>query len=140
MRASITDKYYRKAYWQRRPYWVARYLDGREVPEYDCDWSLLPRANLVQLRLYCPDGNIGVVNGDRDRLFTFGVGESRSDGRHIAQARVIGTVIDTLGNCDCCTWEWPGKYVEFKDVWRGGIERYGPISLKLDYNIIQVPH
>ena len=104
----------------RRSWWVARYRDGKEVAEYSgIDWAELPKTGLVQLRLHCPDGMVGVVGNSvdaSDRLFQFKIAQAQAGiggggaGR-MTLAQVIGIVNDTAGNCTLWAWEWPGRMV-----------------------------
>lgn len=44
-----------------KSFWAARYHAGDEVWECDYDWSLMPRQGLIEVRLHCPDGSVGVL-------------------------------------------------------------------------------
>lgn len=46
---------------RNRSFWAARYYAGDEVWEHECDWSEIPRSGLVEVRLHCPNGQIGVL-------------------------------------------------------------------------------
>lgn len=125
-----------------RSLWVARFSDGREVGEWEVDWAELPRKGLQELRLYCPNGELGTLTaiGDgSDRLFQFKHGMATSLGEQAVRAHVIGLIHSLDGTCQCYAWEWPGRLVRFRDRWQGGISRYGPVAVHLNKNVIGVP-
>ncbi len=119
-----------------RPFWQARYHDGREVSEWEVDWSLLPRRGLVAVRLVCPDGAVGVLGNSvdaSDRLLQFKVGFADVSldgpgGGMTTSAQVIGMLKDTSGTVQCWAWETnPGRLVgPFLDNWFDF--RYGAVG------------
>lgn len=107
-----------------RAYWRVRYRDGRIVNEWDgCDWSLLPRAGMIAVRLYCPNGQIAELGNSvdaSDRLFQL-KGATLAAGRGSrTDFQLIGIVTGTDGQCQCVSWEYnPGRLVKFNDnVWQ----------------------
>lgn len=122
-----------------RSLWQVRYHDGKEISEWETDWSLLPRRGLVAVRLVCPDGMVGVLGNSvdaSDRLFQMkiayaDVAMSGPGGGKSVTAQVIGMLKDTSGTVQCWAWETvPGRLVgPFLDNWfdfrYGGV---GPLS------------
>jgi hypothetical protein len=121
-------------------YWVARYHDRPDVHEWECDWSLVPRQGLVELRLHCPiagPNNVGVVSNSvdaSDRLFQFKIAEARvgvgagGSGRGTL-AQVIGLVHGLDGEATCWAWEYTTRrLVRFEDNVAPGRWRYGLVG------------
>jgi hypothetical protein len=87
MLAAVRDRLEQSpAYWNARyrlkgqSYWAARFRDGTEVYEWQVDWSLLPRRGLIEVRLHCPNGQVGVLGNTldlSDRAFQYKEAELR---------------------------------------------------------------
>lgn len=97
-----------------RAWWVVRYRDGDEIAEWSgTDWSLLPRKSLLEVRLYCPDGQVAVLGNSEDasdRLFQFKtatatVGADRGTSRTTEQ-QIIGRLDGTDGQCTAFAWDY----------------------------------
>lgn len=91
----------------QRPWWTAKYLTGKTTPEWQCDWSALPKLGLQSLRLYCPNGQIAEL-GSTDatwRLFQYKVGVVTHDGGRATLAYVIGHITANDGACQYAAWE-----------------------------------
>jgi hypothetical protein len=119
-----------------RAWWVARYRDGREVGEWECDWTRLRRQGLVELRLHCPNGQVAVLGNSAEageRLFQFKIARL-AIGARLVEAQVIGLVRDTAGACVLWAWETePRRLVgPLLDRWTGrGLERYGGVATRV---------
>src|SRR5581483_549167 len=78
-------------------YWIALYTDRDPIYEWDCEWYDLPRAGLKELRIVCPNGQVGVLGkaggGDRVLQFKDAVAASEPIGRRTL-AHVIGMLED----------------------------------------------
>lgn len=101
-----------------RPWWQARYLDGKVVSEWDTipnlilrngsrsRWEELSRVGLRGLALICPDGQYAALEAKRDyALFQFKVGGFQLGRGNYCNAQVIGVVEGDNGECSCFAWE-----------------------------------
>jgi hypothetical protein len=121
-----------------RSWWQCRYRDGRVIAEWDqgADWSLIPRKGLIECRLLCPNGQIGVLGNSIEagsRLFQFKVAEARvgvgGSGGRGTLAQVIGIVHGLDGEATCWAWEYTTrKLVRFEDNVAPGRWRYGLVG------------
>ena len=110
-----------------RPWWQARYRDGRILSEWERDWLDLPSTGLIALRLVCPNGQVGQVGNDTDaggRCFQFKIGLAGVGLGRRTEAHVIGI---RHGENDCTLFAWEaGRGVlvgPIADVFHG--MRYG---------------
>lgn len=118
-------------------FWVARYRDRADIHEWECDWSLIPRKGLIEVRLVCPNGQVGVLGNSveaGDRLFQFKIAEARvgvgagGSGRGTL-AQVIGLVHGLDGEATCWAWEYTTRrLVRFEDNVAPGRWRYGLVG------------
>lgn len=91
----------------RRPYWVLRYMGGRTLAEWDCDWSHAPAARRQSVRLYCPNGEVAELGNTENatgRLFQFKVAELVGGDRGTL-AHVVGIVDKPDGRCRYAAWD-----------------------------------
>jgi hypothetical protein len=137
-----------------RPWWQARYRDGRVISEWDTlprlavaalpgqlaalgprsQWEQLAKVGMIGARLLCPDGTAGEVEARRDHaIFQFKVGQLRINvpRPHLCEAQVIGVVTNDAGDCDCVSWEMrERRLVHFQDnVHRFAYRGVGPLGL-----------
>lgn len=94
-----------------RPFWQARYRDGRIVSEWERDWLDLSRKGLVALRLVCPNGQVGQVGNDEDaagRLFQFKVATANVGAGGAPSARRTAAYVIGIrhGENDCTLFAW----------------------------------
>lgn len=121
-----------------RPWWQARYRDGRVVSEWEpaSAWEDLQKGGLVGIRLLCPDGVAAELESREDhKIFQFKVGGLTigMGGQPLGwcDAYVIGAVLDADGSCLCRAWEArERRLVDFKDnVFDMKYQGLGPLGL-----------
>lgn len=125
----------------RKSYWEVRYRDGKLVNETECDWSLLPRKGLVEVRLYCPDGKVVALGNPidaSDRLFQFKIAVRYVGRGGETMAHVIGVIDGTDGQCTIFAWEYgQGLVGPLKDNFNQ-MKYGGPVTANLDANVLGV--
>ena len=110
-----------------RSFWVARFRDGKEIAEWQLDWSLLPRKGLIEVRLHCPNGQVAVLGNSQDlsdrafQMKTATVSAALHGGKnsHRTDAHIIGMLTGTGGQCTLYSWEYgPRRLVgPLEDRW-----------------------
>jgi hypothetical protein len=137
-----------------RSWWQCRYSDGRVLSEWDTlvdvgllpvgsgrssRWEDVPKANMMGLRLLCPNGKAGeLMSPEGAKFFQLKQGyldiamaggkSNRSVGAHI-----IGVVKDANGNCLCKAWNYQTKRLEtFEDnIYNMKYGNIGKLSLEV---------
>lgn len=109
MGSYFNDKFHSAQYRiQGQSFWVAGYTSRDDIHEWDCDWLLLPRKGLVELRLHCPNGAIGVLGkrsaemGDRFLQFKTAMRGAVNG----TTAHVIGFRVDGTDQADMYVWDY----------------------------------
>lgn len=104
---------HRMAIWYRaqgRSYWAARYRDRHEdLYEWDVDWVDLPRAGLVEVRLHCPNGQVGVLGNTvdlSDRAFQFKEAAVLVPGGRQTLRQTIGILLSPEGEALTYSWDY----------------------------------
>lgn len=108
-----------------RSWWALRYHDGRLLHERDRDWSHCPATGRQRLRLYCPNGEIAELGGDREqrgRLFQLKVAvrhgaPSGALPSRTVLAHVIGRIHSPDGRCTLYAWEPAGPVSPEMAAW-----------------------
>ncbi len=118
-----------------KSFWVARFRDGKEIAEWQLDWSLLPRKGLIEVRLHAPNGKVAVLGTTQDaperffQLKTATVSAALHGGTnsHRTDAHLIGMLTGTDGQCTLYAWEYgPRRLVgPLRDRW--DMMQYGMI-------------
>ena len=124
-----------------RSWWEVRYIDGRVLSEWDTlqgetrlplgvgrssRWEEIQKYGMVGIRLLCPNGMAGELEGILGTQFfqlkaggmTVGIGYSGKAGsvERFCDAHIIGAVEDIAGNCFCRAWEHKEKrLIAFRD-------------------------
>lgn len=113
-----------------RPWWQARYSDGRILSEWDTlnvphlrlplphdsasgtsRWEEVDKKGMVGLRLLCPNGIAAELEaGEGCQFFQFkhggiDIGFGGLPSRRYTDAYVIGIIRDSSGECYCRAWE-----------------------------------
>lgn len=108
--------------WSGRSWWQCEYSNGNILSEWDTltgkiltpikkggstsRWEEIPKENMLRLRLFCPNGQLGQVESKEGRKFFqlkiggFMVGEGQ-----YCDAHIIGVVINDKGDCNGWAWE-----------------------------------
>jgi hypothetical protein len=97
-----------------RSWWAVRYRDGREIAEWHgLDWSLLPRRGLVEVRLYCPSGQVAVLGNSQDasdRLLQCKVASAQAGGggrvTRQTEQHIIGMLTGPNGEGTFYAWSY----------------------------------
>ena len=123
-----------------RAWWQVRYIDGKILSEWDTlkgearlpiglgrssRWEEITKYGMVGIRLLCPNGIAGEIEGILGTQFfqlkaggisvAMGLGGIGGVKRHQA-AHIIGAVEDIAGNCFCRAWEHKEKrLIAFRD-------------------------
>ncbi len=139
-----------------RSWWQARYSTGKVLSEWDTltnkfhlpfksngssRWEDIPKANMVGLRLLCPNGMAGELEAPEGHKFfqlkvggiavSMGfVGDVKGVSRY-CDAHIIGVVLNENGDCFCRAWEMKERrLIEFRDnIFDFKYRKIGKLSL-----------
>jgi len=117
-----------------RSWWQVRYIDGRVLSEWDTlqgemrlplgvgrssRWEEITKYGMVGIRLLCPNGMAGEIEGILGTQFFqlkaggisvgIGAGGDIKGVTRFCDAHIIGAVEDDNGNCWCRVWEHKEK-------------------------------
>ena len=116
-------------------WWECRYSDGKVLSEWNTltgvslllpfgngkssRWELVPKDNMVGLRLLCPNGIAAELEApEGHRFFQLKSGRVMvgKGVQRLCDAYIIGVVTNTNGDCLCRAWETrEGRLIEFRD-------------------------
>lgn len=111
-----------------RSWWQVRYMDGKVLSEWDTlqgerrlpfglgrssRWEEVRKYGMVAIRLLCPDGVAGEIEGIQGTQFfqlkaggiTVGIGAGNTGVTRFCDAHIIGAVENDNGGCWCRVWE-----------------------------------
>jgi hypothetical protein len=116
----------------KRSWWQDKYSDGKIRSEWDTmttklllpmgesrtsRWEEVPKDRMTNLRLLCPNGQIGELEApEGHRFFQLKSGRRNALSQASQQAHIIGVVADLNGNCVCRSWDYRlQRLLEFTD-------------------------
>lgn len=134
-----------------RSWWQAEYAGGKILSEWGTQrgislplrsrkpdssrWEDIPKAGMIRLTLFAPNGKAAVLCApEGHKFFQLKVGSlriGRGASSRICEAQIIGVVEDGNGNCQCHAWETAeNRLVSFRDnVTFFGYRQIGALAL-----------